>query len=124
MLLVTKNAITNQFISNSGCVMTSDQYNWFRNNYSLTLPSGYVTADTVTLSGGLVSSADRIYYRNDKGVTDVSSSSNNNATISVNDVRNNGYLVANFLEGYYNGKVDYSQSDLSRLCSTYGITLK
>ena len=130
--------------SNSGYVMTDGQYTWFRDNYGLSLPSGYVSGSSNTVSGGLVSSASQVYYKNDKGVTGVSSSSSNNATISINNggnttsftltkksdgnytlsnVGNNGYLLGNCLNGYWNGKVDYTKAELETLCSTYGITL-
>ena len=134
--------------SNSGYALTTGQYNWLRDNYGLSLPSGYVAADNNRLSGGVVSSANQVYYRNDTGVVSLSSSGSNSSTITVNsngsqgtfsltknpngtytlsNVSNNGNVVGNYINDYWKfeqGQVtSYSASELSRLCNAYGITL-
>ena len=134
--------------SNSGYVLTSGQYEWLRDNYGLSLPSGYVDANNNTFSGGAVSSANRVYYRNDAGVVSMSSTANS-STITVNNnngsqgsfsltknpegtytlsnVNNNGNVVGNYNNDYWKfeqGQVSsYSASELSRLCQAYGIQL-
>ena len=134
--------------SNSGYALTTGQYNWLRDNYGLSLPSGYVAADNNRLSGGVVSSANQVYYKNDTGVVSLSSSGSNSSTITVNsngsqgtfsltknpngtytlsNVSNNGNVVGNYINEYWRfeqGQVtSYSASELSRLCNAYGITL-
>lgn len=138
--------------SDSGYVLTSGQYTWLKDNYGISVPSGYVSADNVTLSGGIVSSTPRVYYRNDSGVTAVTGSGNS-ATLTVNNGGSKGTFTINrlsdgtytfsgdancyqnYVKDYwrtnqdpnnpYSGYVSsFTSSDISGLLDKYNITLK